>query len=154
MTLKLQRRVASRILKCGASRVWFDPVRVTDVEEAITSRDIRTLIKDGVIKALPKTGISRFRKQKIAQQKRKGRRKGVGSRKGKIGGRFDKKKAWMNRIRSQRKLLKELRDSGRMEKKTFRKIYRVCKSGFFRSRSHLLNYLEKEGLVKTQPVEK
>jgi large subunit ribosomal protein L19e len=154
MELKMQRKVASRILKCGASRVWFDPVRLTDVEEAITSADIRKLINDGVIKAVPKRGVSSARKQKMRMQKRKGRRKGIGSRKGKKSARFNKKKAWINKIRSQRKLLKEWRASGRIEKKTFRKLYRMCKAGFFRNRSHLTSYVEKEGLLLQMPEKK
>lgn len=148
MNLDMQRKIAARILKCGKTRIWFDPTRVADVEEAITSNDVRRLVKDGVIRELPKTGQSKSRKMKLMQQKKKGRRKGVGSRKGKKGSRTHAKKAWMSRIRSQRKLLKELRASGRLEKKAFRNIYRICKSGFFRSRSHLMGYLEKEGLVK------
>lgn len=154
MGLRMQRKVAARILKCGMSRVWFDPVRLPDVEEAITTGDIRRLIKDGVIKAVPKRGISRSRKLKIMMQKRKGRRKGIGSRKGRAGSRTEKKKTWVNKIRSQRVLLKELRTSGRIEKRAFRDIYRMCKSGFFRSRSHLLSYLEKEGLVKPDKEKK
>ncbi len=150
MELKMQRKVASRILKCGASRVWFDPARVSDVEDAITSADIRRLINDGVIVPLKKTGISSARKAKNALQKKKGRRKGHGSRKGSKGARTRKKGLWMSRVRSQRKMLKELRDSGRIEKRMYRNIYRKSKSGLFRSRSHMMTYMEREGLLKAE----
>ncbi|MBI5061723.1 MAG: 50S ribosomal protein L19e [Candidatus Aenigmarchaeota archaeon] len=141
MELKMQRKVASRILKCGMSRVWFDPSRVVDVEEAITAADIRRLIGSGIIKALPKRGISNLRRMKKVQQKKKGRQKGHGSRKGSKGARTYRKGNWMNKVRSQRKLLKELRDSGRIEKSVFRDVYYKSKSGFFRSRAHMLTYL-------------
>ena len=36
-TLKYQKNVAARILKCGKSRVWLNPSRINDVSEAITA---------------------------------------------------------------------------------------------------------------------
>ena len=148
MDLRSQKNIAARIMKCGKSRIWMDTSRINDVSEAITAADIRRLIKDGVIKAVPAKGISSFRKNKMMNQKRKGRRKGKGSRKGKIGTRVLKKKGWIKRIRALRKMLKELRESGRMDKKTYRQIYLKTKSGFFRSKSHLMNYLESNEMIK------
>ena len=148
MDLRSQKNIAARIMKCGKTRVWLDPSRANDISEAITAADIRRLIKDGVIKALPKRGISSYRKKKMAKQKLRGRRKGKGSRKGKIGTRVMKKKTWIKRIRALRKLLKELRASGRIEKKDYRNIYLKTKSGFFRSRSHLMGYLESNEIIK------
>src|SRR3989344_6754233 len=97
MTLRYQKRTAARIMKCGLSRVWIDPVRIKDVQEAITGHDIRRLIKDRVIEKLPKRGISSYRKNKIRLQKKKGRRRGQGSRKGHIGGL--QKTQWVKKIR-------------------------------------------------------
>ncbi len=56
--LRSQKILSSRILKCGVTRVWFDPARANDIAEAITSDDIRKLINDDIIVALPKRGIS------------------------------------------------------------------------------------------------
>ena len=70
--------MAAKIMKCGKSRVWMDPTRLADIEEAITSEDVRRLIRDGVIAAKPKKGLSTFRKKKIAAQKKKGRRRNRG----------------------------------------------------------------------------
>ena len=33
-----QRRIAASILKCGVNRVWFDPERLSDIENAISVR--------------------------------------------------------------------------------------------------------------------
>ena len=146
MELKAQKRIAARILKCGVSRVWIDPAKLGDVYSAIMAQDIRNLIKQGVIKELPKKGLSTGRKNKMASQKRKGRRSGHGSRKGKAGARFSRKRAWINRVRAQRSLLRELRKSEKIDQITFKDAYKKSKGGFFRSRSHLLSYLgiEKE----------
>ena len=152
--LKSQRTVASRILKCGITRVWFDPTRLADIGEAITAEDIRRLVSDGVIRAVQKQGTSNYRKNKLAEQKRKGRRKGRGSRKGHIGTRLRKKKAWISRIRSLRKLLVELRTGGRVDSKTYRDAYIKSKSGYFRSRAHVMLYLERNNLLKKEDVKK
>lgn len=145
--MKLQKEIAARILKCGKSRIWMDPSRIEEIEEAITNEDVRRLIRDGVIKAKPKLGISTYRKKKRMIQKKKGRRKGRGSKK---GTKALKKKIWISRIRAQRKLLKELRSQGKIDKKTFRIIYKKSKGGFFRSKAHLMAYLEKENLIKKE----
>ena len=62
MTLRNQKRLAARIMKCGVTRVWIDPTRIKDAQEAITGQDIRRLINDGIIKKLPKQGLSSYRK--------------------------------------------------------------------------------------------
>ena len=146
--LRSQKMVASRILKCGLSRVWMDPARPADIAEAITAGDIRALIKDGVIRALPKRGLSGARRRKRALQKKKGRRKGHGSHKGASGTRLSKKEAWMTRIRPIRKLLRQLKAEGRVDNRTYRDIYIKSKSGIFRSKSHVMVYLERNNLLK------
>lgn len=146
--LRSQKTVAARIMKCGASRVWMDPSRSADIAEAITAQDVRGLIKDGVIRALPKQGLSSYRKNWLAAQKKKGRRKGRGSRKGAAGTRLRRKGAWMSRIRAIRSLLRQLKSDGRIDSKTYRGVYVKSKSGFFRSRSHVMIYLERNNLLK------
>ncbi len=145
--LRSQKNIASRILKCGVSRVWLDPEKGGDIAEAITTDDIRKLINDGIIKALPKSGISTYRINKKRAQKRKGRQKGKGSRKGAIGTRYNKKTAWMTRIRSIRKMLINLKAQKRIDGKTYRNIYIQSKSGVFRSKSHVMIYLERNNLL-------
>ena len=144
--------IASRILKCGANRVWLDPSRMADIEEAITAADVRRLINDGVIRAEQKKGVSSWRTKKAAAQKRKGRRKSRGSRKGPIGVRSSRKHQWMKRIRVIRSTLKELLQSGSLQKRKYTRLYKQAKGGFFRSRSHLLVTLEKEGIVTADAV--
>ena len=153
MDLRSQKNTAARILKCGKSRVWFDPAKIGDIKDAITANDVRRLIKDGLIKALPKKGISSYRRKKMLKQLKKGRRRGKGTRKGKIGTRMPRKRMWIQRIRALRNELQKLRGEGRIEKRTYRDIYMRAKSGFFRNRSHLLTYLEKNNLLKEKSKE-
>jgi large subunit ribosomal protein L19e len=142
MELVAQKRLAARVMNCGVSRVHIDPARLGDVAQAITTSDIRKLVSDGVIYRAPEKGVSKGRARKTAEQKRKGRRKGKGSRKGNLGTRFDRKHAWINRVRAQRKLAKEMLAAGRIDKPAYKGIYRKIKGGFFRSRAHLMGYVE------------
>ena len=142
MELVAQKRLAARVMNCGVSRVWIDPARLGDVAQAITTADIRRLVADGVISKVPEKGVSKGRYRKMAEQKRKGRRKGKGSRKGNLGTRFDRKHAWINRVRAQRKLAKEMLAAGKLDKGKYKNIYRKIKGGFFRSRAHLMSYVE------------
>ncbi|HDD36329.1 MAG TPA: 50S ribosomal protein L19e [Archaeoglobus veneficus] len=141
MNLKLQRKMAAKILKCGENRIWIDPTALEDVASAATKEDVRELIESGVIKRKPVKGISRARINKRRLQRKKGRRRGHGRRKGKKTARMSKKEAWMIRIRALRKRLKYLRDTGIIDRRTYRMLYRKAKGGEFRSVAHFNAYL-------------
>jgi len=100
-----QKRIASALLKCGVNRVWFDPSRLSDIENAISREDLRGLITDGAIKARQKKGVSRGRARARIAQRAYGHRKGAGKRKGAKGARNPSKTAWVQKIRAIRKVL-------------------------------------------------
>lgn len=147
MKLTNQKRLASQLLKVGINRVIFDEERLKDIKEAITKEDIRGLVQEKAIKAKPKKGISSFRSKKRKTQKRKGRRKGEGSRKGTKKARLSKKQKWMNKVRTQRKLIKLLKDRKLITSKTHNDIYKKIKGNLFRSRRHIKLFLEEHNLV-------
>lgn len=148
MDLKNQRRIAAQMLKCGESRVWIDPNRTEDVADAITRSDVRTLISSGTIAAKQKRGVSRGRANYLIAQKRKGRRTGQGSRKGRKHARKPSKERWQQTIRPIRQRLKELRDEGVIDTRTYRRYYLRAKGGVFKSRPHLDSHLRAEGILK------
>ncbi|EDY36458.1 ribosomal protein L19e [Aciduliprofundum boonei T469] len=150
MDVKFQRRLAASILKCGEERVWMDPNALDEIKEAVTREDIKMLIKRGLIKRKKIKGTSRVRANYIKMQKEKGRRKGPGSRKGKKYARYPRKQRWMKTIRPIRATLKDLRDSGKIDRHTYRRFYRLAKGGTFKSRSHLLMHLKAEGYIKEE----
>ena len=150
MNLQPQRRMAAQILKCGINRVWIDPNSLEDVAEAATKDDIRYLIKRGIIQKKPIKGQSRARANYLKKQKEKGRRKGPGSRKGAKYARYPRKLRWMKNIRAIRRTLRELRDSGKIDRHTYRKFYRLAKGGVFKSKSHMLTHLKMEGYLKEE----
>ena len=148
--MKLQKRLAAEIMKCSQKKVQFDTDRLSDVKEAITKADVRAMIKQGAIKAKPVRGVSKVRAKKIKQQKRKGRQKGSGSRKGKFSARSDPKLVWMRTVRAQRKFLKELKDKDLLVPGSFWELYRKSKGGFFRSIRHIKLFIKEKGMVKTK----
>ena len=148
MKLNNQTKLAADVLNCSKKKVWLDPERLDDIKEAITKVDIRSLIKERVIRKKQTNAISRARARKILKQKRKGRQKGQGSRKGKRTARLSKKRAWINKIRAQRNLLNELRDTKKISNKEYRELYSKAKGGAFRSKRHILLYIQEQGLKK------
>jgi len=144
MKLNTQRRVAASLLKCGPKRVRFDPASLNDIKETITKSDMRLLVSDGIVTRTPVQGVSRARARKLHTQKRKGLRKGQGSRKGtpSAGVGQSAKRTWILHIRSQRGFVQELRESGVINHDTYRDLYRKSKGGFFRSKRHIKLYLD------------
>jgi len=148
MKLHIQKRLAGQVMKCSPYRVRFDPTQLAEIKEAITKVDIKILVRNGTITRKNKKGISTFRSRKIKLQKRKGRQKGHGSRKGKHTARIQKKRPWINLVRNQRDLLRILRSKKLLDPITYRGLYNKSKGGFFRSRRHLHLYIEEHKLLK------
>lgn len=143
MSLKIQKRLASDVLKIGEGRVWMDPERFEDIGIAITRDDIRALIHDGAIKARPELGVSRGRWRHAHQQKMKGLRKGPGTRKGPVIG-----DEWIDRIRSIRELLRLLRRRKIITPAVYRALYLKAKGGAFHDKRQLKAYIEEHNLAR------
>jgi large subunit ribosomal protein L19e len=146
MNLKTKKQVASRMLGVSPKRVKLDPSALSDIQEAITRGDIRNLIGSKLIIKAPARGVSRSRARQILKQKRKGRRKNFGSRKGTLNARSNQKSVWVAKVRVQRELAIELRDKNLVSKATFKDVYRKIKGGYFRNRRHIKIYLDEAKL--------
>lgn len=146
--MNLQKRLAAKLLKCSPKRIVFDTDKGTEIKESITKFDIRGLINKKIIRKKQIKGISKVRARKIKLQKRKGRRKGVGSRKGKANARAQSKRVWINTVRIQRTFLKNLKSKELISTEDFKKLYAKSKGGFFRSVSHLKLFINEQGLIK------
>lgn len=146
MNLRSQRRLAAAVLNCGSHRVWINPEQVDAVSMAITREEIRKLIRDKAIKSLPENNQSRGRARVLAAKKKKGRRIGPGSKKGKKFSVVSRKTRWMFRIRAQRKHLISLRERRVVTVSTYRSLYRKAKGGIFRSVAELDRYINDNNL--------
>lgn len=144
--LRSQRRLAAQILKVGQDRVWINPNRIDDVEAAITREEVRKLIHEGVIKPLKEKGVSRARARAVHEKKKKGLRRGPGSRSGAAKANVSKKEAWMSKIRALRKRLRELKSQKVITESTYRKLYVMAKSGRFASVADMEHYIKAHDL--------
>jgi large subunit ribosomal protein L19e len=147
-----QRRLAADTLGIGQSRVWINPDAevASELSDAITREDIRAQIEAGNIKAKPKKGNSRARFKLRAEKRAYGHRKGPGHRKGAKGARTPSKEQWMAKIRALRRRLRELKESGQIDRHNYRILYRKSAGGEYRSTAHLDAYIKAKGLTRSE----
>merc|ERR1711865_796140 len=105
--IKLQRRLAASITKCGRRKIWIDPNEINEIALTSSRANVRKLLKEGfIIKKNPKN----YSKNSIRQRKesdKKGRHGDIGKRKGTTNARSPSKKIWVTRQRVLRKYLKK-----------------------------------------------
>uniref|UniRef100_A0A667ILS3 Large ribosomal subunit protein eL19 n=1 Tax=Lynx canadensis TaxID=61383 RepID=A0A667ILS3_LYNCA len=80
--LRLRKRLASRVLRCGTKKVWLDPSETHETANAGSHQQIRKLIRDGLIIQKPVTVCSGVRCRKNTLARQKGRHTHTGKRKG------------------------------------------------------------------------
>lgn len=148
MNLRLQKKLAARILKTSTSKITFDVNSLDQIKSAITGNDVKALIRKNIIAKKDVDLQSRVRARKNLVQKKKGRRKGGGSRKGSKNSRTPRKTQWIRKVRVQRGFLKSLHDGKLIDSKIHKEMYLKSKGGFFRSRRHLKMYMEERDLIK------
>lgn len=138
------KELASVILKVGLGRIYVDPAQIAKVSEAMTKDDVRTLIAERVIKKRPQVSQSRGRAKASQAARAKGRGRGKGRRSATKKVRSEQKSRWMNRVRSQRRTLRELKTKNPAEvaNLNYGSIYRKIKGGYFRGKRHLVEYVE------------
>jgi large subunit ribosomal protein L19e len=77
VSLKLQKRLAADVLKCGKNKVWLDPNEINEIALANSRRNIQKLYDDGLIIKKPVVVHSRARVALRNEAKRKGRHTGT-----------------------------------------------------------------------------
>lgn len=148
MNLSSKKRIIASVIGSGVNRVWINPDRLSDVKQAVTKDDIRALINEGAIMLKPIRGVSKVRYRKRLIQKRKGRMKGAGSRKGKRTARLSRKREWIAKVRVQRRLIGGFKKNGLISGIVYNDLRKRIKGGFFRSARHIKLYLSEHGLIK------
>lgn len=151
--LKSQKRMAAEILGVGKNKVWMDPNAIDEIAMAVTKDDIRNLIKDRKVRKKPKESPSRGRAREVQKKRQKGRKRGYGSRKGTKKARSGDQ--WVEKIRSLRELLMNLRDKEIITPKTYQNLRGQAKAGRFDGKRDLKRYIKSHELnQKPLPMEK
>jgi len=143
VSLKLQKRLAASVLNCGKKRVWMDPTEITEISLANSRANIRKLVKDGFIIRRPMKMHSRARVRRVHEAKKKGRHMGPGTRKGTREARMPSKLLWICRIRVLRRILRQYRRSGRINRHQYHELYNKAKGNVYRNKRVLIEAINK-----------
>lgn len=145
MSIKFTRRAAARVMHRGESKIRIKKDAVQDAQKALTTDDVRDLVKSGKVYAI-KIKHNMSTRGKIAKiKKAQGRGRGPGSRRGTWKARMgvDYKK----RIRAQRRVLKALKEDKTLDNIAFKKFYLLVKGGTFANKWTLINHIKSTGIA-------
>ncbi len=144
MTIKFVKRVASEMLGRGVRAIRIKDSALEEAKRALTKDDVRKLIKEGSIYAEPEKHNLSLHGKLLKVKREKGRKRGYGKRRGTAKARAGR--VWEKKVRSQRLLLRKLKEMKKLDNKTFNRFYALIKGNAFPDKRSLLLHLDEQGV--------
>lgn len=144
MTAKFTKRAASQIMKRGINAIRIAPASLKEAEKALTKEDVRRLISTGAIYAIKEKHNLTTGAMELKQAREEGRRRGIGRRRGTRKARSGR--TWEKKVRSQRRLLKMLKQRKKIDTVMFNRFYSHVKGNVYTTKATLLARLREEGM--------
>ena len=148
MSIKFAKRAAAQILNRGETAIRLLPGSVMDVDKALTKDDVRRLIEKGSIYAVKAKHNASSRSKILKKARAAGRRRGIGRRRGTDKARQGR--LWEKKVRSQRRLLKELKLAKKIDTAMFNQFYSHVKGNQYATKANLLLQLREHGVQITE----
>jgi large subunit ribosomal protein L19e len=145
MSIKLTNRIASRLMGRGTSKIRIKKDAYEDASKAITAEDVRTMIKDGKIYAIKEKHNISIRSKITRLKKMKGRKRGIGSRRGTPKARRGIE--YKKKVRAQRRVLRKLKSEKVIDNESFKRFYALVKGGTFENKASLISHMKSRGVA-------
>lgn len=130
MKLGQKKRLASRALGVGESRITFIEPRKEEIKEAITKQDIKDLNSKGAIKIKEIKGRKKIRPRK--------NQRGAGKIRKKVNTR---KQDYVKKTRKLRQYAKKMQSAGTINTDEYKEIRKKIRNKEFRDTSQLKRYI-------------
>ena len=141
VNLAAKKRLLSRVTGVGVHRIRLDPEKLPDVADAITRENARGLITAGIVSVRLAGGTSRGRaKDKRDQRHKRGTKQG--SKQGRKGARTDRKRTYVAKVRSLRRLLKIAKARNDITNTEFWSLYKRVGGNTVRNKAHLRQLMQ------------
>jgi large subunit ribosomal protein L19e len=137
-------RMARRLLSCGRNKLWIDPNEKERVAAVQNYEQVKQLVEDNIILKRQDKFNSRAHARKLVEGRAKGRRMGLGKRKGTKEARLSSKTIWMKNIRSMRTALKDLKKKGELAGEEYRMYYVQAKGNLFKNKNVMVDAIMKK----------